>query len=191
MKTWKYLLSVFFVLVALSGLTVSHAADEVASGTCGENLTWVLTDDGTLTISGEGEMMEYNYSTWYSYCEQITTIVIENAVTAIGSYAFIGCRNLTSVTICDTVTTICEYAFYNCYNLGVVFYTGTEEQWNKIDIGSSNDGLQNAAIAFEVTDTASAMVTSGSCGAALMFLFNMPKHKGKCYYCDQRCYFCP
>ena len=30
----------------------------IASGTCGaqgENLTWVLTDDGTLTISGEGE----------------------------------------------------------------------------------------------------------------------------------------
>ena len=27
-----------------------------ASGTCGENLTWSLDDDGTLTISGAGEM---------------------------------------------------------------------------------------------------------------------------------------
>lgn len=33
------------------------AQDELASGICGENLTWVLAVDGTLTISGEGEMM--------------------------------------------------------------------------------------------------------------------------------------
>ena len=33
-----------------------------ASGTCGDNLTWTLTADGTLTISGSGEMNSYLYA---------------------------------------------------------------------------------------------------------------------------------
>ena len=33
----------------------SYAADETASGTCGENVTWTL-EGGVLTISGSGEM---------------------------------------------------------------------------------------------------------------------------------------
>ena len=31
----------------------------IDSGTCGENVTWKLTDDGTLTIRGEGDIMHY------------------------------------------------------------------------------------------------------------------------------------
>mgnify|MGYP004647444621 CR=1 FL=1 len=44
----------------------------IASGTCGaqgENLTWVLTEDGTLTISGSGKMQDYRSSSvapWYT-----------------------------------------------------------------------------------------------------------------------------
>ena len=40
-------------------------AGVVASGTCGKNLTWVLDEDGVLTISGEGEMEDY-YDDGYS-----------------------------------------------------------------------------------------------------------------------------
>ena len=39
--------------------------DMIASGECGkngDNLTWVLTVDGTLTISGSGEMKDYSSS---------------------------------------------------------------------------------------------------------------------------------
>ena len=35
------------------------AAEIVSSGTCGDNLTWVLIDDGVLTISGTGTMYDY------------------------------------------------------------------------------------------------------------------------------------
>ena len=31
----------------------------MASGQCGENLTWQLDDGGTLTISGTGDMDDY------------------------------------------------------------------------------------------------------------------------------------
>ena len=101
-------------LMLLLGLTIS-AQD---SGTCGENLTWTL-ENGTLTISGTGEMTNYdwNYAPWYSYRESITSISIADGVTSIGSYAFLDCRSLTSVTIPNNVTSIGGGAFHNCRSL--------------------------------------------------------------------------
>ena len=88
-----------------------------ASGKCGENLTWALTDDGVLTISGTGEMTDYpNFPDvpWYDDREKIVTAVIEPGVTNICSFAFFGCKNLTSVTIPEGVTSIGSYAFNAC-----------------------------------------------------------------------------
>lgn len=117
------------------------------SGTCGDNLTWTLDNNGTLTISGTGDMEDYSYSydvPWYSPRLLIESVVIENGVTSIGSNAFYYCSSLTSVTIPDSVTSIGEYAFHNCINLKNVYYNGTEDDWNKIGIGSGNDCLKNA-----------------------------------------------
>lgn len=89
----------------------------VASGKCGENLTWALTDDGVLTISGTGEMTDYpNFPDvpWYDDREKIVTAVIEPGVTNICRFAFFGCKNLTSVTIPEGVTSIGSYAFNAC-----------------------------------------------------------------------------
>lgn len=88
-----------------------------ASGKCGENLTWALTDDGVLTISGTREMADYpNFPDvpWYDDREKIMTAVIEPGVTNICSFAFFGCKNLTSVTIPEGVTSIGSYAFNAC-----------------------------------------------------------------------------
>ena len=109
------------------------AEDEnvIASGTCGaqgDNLTWVLTEDGTLTISGSGDMKDYSdgsyqngpYRTnapWGTYWEQIITVVMEIGVTNIGEWAFENCSSLTSVTIPEGVTNIGNYAFYDCGSL--------------------------------------------------------------------------
>lgn len=89
-------------------------AAEITRGTCGDNLTWVLDSDGTLTISGAGAMTDYSTygAPWYSYCSEITSVVINAGVTSIGSNAFADCYNLTSVTIPDGVTSIGAYAFY-------------------------------------------------------------------------------
>ncbi|MCR5532413.1 MAG: fibronectin type III domain-containing protein [Paludibacteraceae bacterium] len=88
------------------------------SGTCGENLTWDLTN-GVLTISGTGAMNDYSYGVapWYDNCENISQVVINDGVTSIGDYAFAGCSSLTSVTIPNSVTSIGQYAFYDCRGL--------------------------------------------------------------------------
>ena len=88
----------------------------VSSGTCGTNVNWMLSLDGTLTISGEGAMTNFTYKSempWYSYIDQITSVIIEEGVTTIGDYAFYGMNELQSITIPETVTAIGAYAFKN------------------------------------------------------------------------------
>ena len=95
------------------------AAAAIGSGTCGDNLTWELSDDGTLTISGTGAMKDYStYNStrapWAKYASSITRLVIENGVTYVGKYAFYNCTSLTSVSMADSVTTAGIRAFWDC-----------------------------------------------------------------------------
>ena len=85
-----------------------------------DNLTWTLTADGTLTISGEGAMKDYNSddnpSPVYNNSD-VKKIVIEDGVTSIGAYAFYDCSSLTSITIPSIVTSIGNSAFDGCRSL--------------------------------------------------------------------------
>lgn len=103
---------------SLLGATLHlNSVAPAASGKCGDDLVWALTDDGVLTISGTGEMADYpNFPDvpWYDDREKIMTAVIEPGVTNICSFAFFGCKNLTSVTIPEGVTSIGSYAFNAC-----------------------------------------------------------------------------
>ena len=94
-----------------------------SSGNCGDsgsNVTWLLDDNGTLTISGSGKIEDYRSDIdqpWYSNRSDITSVVIEPGVTSIGSLAFYECSNLTSITIPSGLTSIGEQAFGNCTGL--------------------------------------------------------------------------
>ncbi|MCI8442018.1 MAG: leucine-rich repeat protein, partial [Provencibacterium sp.] len=94
-----------------------RCAGELASGSCGDNLTWILGEDGTLVISGTGEMenpaQEYDVS-WYDYAESIKTVIIEEGAASIGSYAFCGCKNITGVALPESLTKIGTSAFERC-----------------------------------------------------------------------------
>ena len=95
----------------------------IASGTCGaqgDNLTWELSCDSVLTISGTGEMDSWFNdpylipTPWGSVGQAITSIIISDGVTNIGAGAFRGCSNLTSVAISNSVTSIEDFAFGWC-----------------------------------------------------------------------------
>lgn len=67
---------------------------------CGENLTWTLDENGCLTISGTGEMTDFDSNTivpWFEFRSSITDVVIEEGVTTIGNYAFAGYIGLKTV----------------------------------------------------------------------------------------------
>ena len=76
----------------------------------------------------------------------VTELVIPDSVTSIGYSAFEGCTALKSITIPDSVTSIGDDAFYWCYNLKDVYYTGSQEEWDQIRIGSGNSYLTSATI---------------------------------------------
>ena len=79
-----------------------------------------LSDDGTLTISGNGKMKDWRNSSdeaWDSNRKNIKNVIINNGVTSIGNFAFSDCTSLTNITIPNSVTSIGDYAFYGCENL--------------------------------------------------------------------------
>ena len=138
-----------------------HFKDNIYdSGSCGENVTWTLTADGTLTISGTGAMTDYTYdsrSPWYSCrtyikrvvmqqgvtsigdlafwdCSGLTSVTIPDGVTSIGGDAFSGCAALTSVTIPGSVTNVGQDAFDNCSSLTDIYYGGYGTDWQKLNV---------------------------------------------------------
>ena len=125
-KLKKRLLSILLAAVmvlTMLPLGLVETAWAASSGTCGDKLTWSLSDDGTLTISGTGKMKDYgdNYgmsvAPWYVGSSQVKTVIIEDGVTSIGDRAFDGCTKLTRVVIPDSVTSIGYGSFRGCYSL--------------------------------------------------------------------------
>jgi hypothetical protein len=117
------------VTISASFITGS---EYLASGTCGENLTWTLNGNGVLTISGYGDMYNYENSgetPWKDYRrEEIKSVVFEGDITSIGSFAFFDCWILSDISIPDSVVSIGNFAFSGCFILdditipeGVVF----------------------------------------------------------------------
>ena len=73
-----------------------------ASGECGENLDWILYEDGILEIIGVGEMYDYTSSSpapWDAHCDKITKVSVGDGVTSIGEAAFASCTALTGFTV--------------------------------------------------------------------------------------------
>ena len=107
------------IYILLIALLMGLSAKAESSGFCGYDLKWHLTDDGVLTITGEGKMNEYsdsyNSAPWVNY--NIKRIIIGDGITTIGEGAFRGCSSLTSVTIPNSVTTIEQSAFGGCSSL--------------------------------------------------------------------------
>ena len=106
----------------LLALVASVSAIYAQSGTCGNNLTWMLdAETAVLTISGTGTMNDFdprrNPVPWGNYTSIIKTVIINDGVTSIGGEAFAECSSLTSVTIPNSVTSIGGYAFDFCSSL--------------------------------------------------------------------------
>ena len=86
-------------------------------GSCEDGLSWTLDFDGTLIVTGDGEMEDYstyNRPDWYSSRALVKKVVVEGNITHIGNYAFSGLENMTEASIPETVTSLGNYAFQEC-----------------------------------------------------------------------------
>ena len=98
--------------------------------------TKITLKDGIVEIAG---------GAFYG-CHNLIDIIIPDSVVKIGWGAFDDCRNLKNITIPNSVKSIEDFAFYGCDSLKDVYYTGSEEEWNKININFENDCLTEATI---------------------------------------------
>ncbi len=84
-------------------------------------LVWDIGDDGVLTISGSGEMNDFDtwdvINAWRPCAQWINEIVITANIESVGNYAFFGCENLSGITFPDQLTRIGDHSFYGCVSL--------------------------------------------------------------------------
>ena len=69
----------------------------------------------------------------FTGCYGINDVVLPESLTSIGHYAFNNCDNLGSIYIPTNVSTVYQSTFANT-RLKDVFFGGTKEQWNSVDI---------------------------------------------------------
>ncbi len=122
-KIFKHILSgimLITILVTVMAVVNVSAATIVQMGTAGDDIAWVLWDDGKLTLQGDGKIPNYGYTkpTYITVAKEhniaITEVEILNGVTYIGNDAFRDLDQLTKISMADSVTSTGTNIFRNC-----------------------------------------------------------------------------
>ena len=119
----------FYACTGLTGVVLPDGVTSIGKNAfhaC-RNLTSV-TIPGSLATIGYGAFQATG----------LTSVTIPRGVTTIGEYAF-DSSGLTSVTIADSVTKIGDCAFISYETITDVYYSGSESQWNQIDISEKGN----------------------------------------------------
>lgn len=109
--------------------TPEVSQDIIKSGV-DQNITWKLTKDGTLYLSGKGEMPNWvvdpGYfeeihrhinTPWIKYKNQIKKVIIDSGITTISEGTFLYYKNLKNVILPNGITKIENEAFCDCISL--------------------------------------------------------------------------
>ena len=128
----------FAQCTSLTNITIPNSVTSI-----GEEAFGSCTSLTSITIPNSVTRIEY---CTFGGCTSLTSVTIGNSVTSIGVGAFGNCESLTSITIPNSVTSIDVSAFSGCTSLKDVCYTGSQSEWNKINICSNNQYLTNATI---------------------------------------------
>lgn len=127
-----------------------NAPTILANGSFGDGLTWSLTSNGALTISGDGWMETYlggaEPSPWYNYRYAIATVVLEDGVQNIGQHTFYDCQGLMSITIPDSVYSVDNSAFAGCISLNGIWVDANNQYYSSDTNGVLFDKDKNTII---------------------------------------------
>ena len=130
----------------LGGYTVTAIGEQAITG---NDTLQSLTVPGTV---------QYLYDGAIADCWALKFVLLQDGLKKIGDNAFAYDYSLKRVVIPASVEAIGTGAFAECGELTDVFFGGTEEQWDAVEKGDSNEVLFGARIHFaaptEATDTA-------------------------------------
>ena len=79
-------------------------------------------------------------------CTSLNNVIIPDSVDFIGEWAFADCTGLTNIVLTKTRDAISICAFSGCEALSVVYFNGTEEDWDTLTIDDGNSELTDATI---------------------------------------------
>ena len=99
--------------------------DILAQGTCGaeadgSNVTWVLTTDGTLILSGTGAVAAYDSrkdTPWGDYNYQILRVEVQKGITSVSG--FCSCYELQEVSLPEGLISLGKLTFMDCQKLQI------------------------------------------------------------------------
>ena len=119
---FKTVMFLCLFLLLLGKLDTEAAVKRGICGANGDNVAWVLSDSGVLTISGKGEMKDYSdgiETPWYksNLNESIFEVVITSGVKSVGDYAFSTFNNMDKITFSEGLTRLGRGSFLGCGNL--------------------------------------------------------------------------
>lgn len=121
MQLKKKVITAFLIILILMtafNINIAQGASTVASGKCGDNITWTLDSTGTITLDGSGNPYSgITESPWKSYQNQVRSVVIKGTFTEIPAYSFYQNKNISSITIPVAIRYIGKNAFEGCSNL--------------------------------------------------------------------------
>lgn len=110
-KIISYMIITVMLFSLIGGRSLVFAETNIDEGKCGLKAKYVLSADGTLTISGSGEITNTNWST---FKEQVKKVVIGDGIVNIPDYAFSGYENLTEVVMTNTIQNMGTFVFNGC-----------------------------------------------------------------------------
>ena len=136
---------------SLTSIEIPEGVTSMESGAfsnCG--CTFVVSKENMYFSTDNDGIALYNYdkTELLSVSSVVESFLIPESVTSIGYNAFSYCTSLTSIVIPTSVEAIASYNFSGLDNLEFVFYSGTEDQWNEINIGIENNSLETANIVY-------------------------------------------
>ena len=110
----RYISGSSFVTNGRPHTLYAHWSQLDCEGTCGDNLSWKLYDDGTILISGTGEMSRFDTMPWSEHMDEILGVAVAAGVESICDNAFSDALNIRSISLADSVKSIGNNAFKNC-----------------------------------------------------------------------------
>ena len=105
----------FMMAISVLPALNSNAAVKKSWNNLGDGLKYELSDDGVLSVTGKGDMVDFvgtdttndgkadtSTAPWFDIRNQIKKIVIGDGITKVGNYAFIKCWNLAEIEFKST-----------------------------------------------------------------------------------------
>ncbi len=134
--------------------SITSIGYNVFDGCCNLNKVNITNIDAWCNITFEDYNSKplsnplYYAKNLYLNNELVTNLVVSDNIEKLNSYVFYNCTSIKNVILHNKLTEICVDAFHGCNNIENVYFTGTEEKWNTINVSSGNNALTNTTKTF-------------------------------------------